>query len=401
MAKSIWTIEKNALAGLVLSSVLAVAMVWVVAVTLARLTHLSDQVVRSVETMEVVDSLLDHLVDVETGERGYIITGDAAYLAPHERGLAAVQDLRSKLTSLLDGELSGQELAGLDRRLEAKIAISRANVHARKLGFEAARARVVEGAGKRDMDALREILGRISQMQSTRRDDLRSMRNATMADLKRNMAIAAVMFIALLAYLHARLLQMIKAIRETEREAQHLAMHDGLTGLPNRRLMLEHLNQAFQRCVRHNNGLALLFLDLNGFKPVNDKYGHKAGDDVLKQVAHRLSGAVRASDRVARLGGDEFVVLAEGIAGKDDVCDFVRKINAEIERPILLKEWGEVAISTSIGVSIYPRDGQDIETLLRNADTAMYEAKRSGSNCYCKEQQQFRRCMARKSGGEK
>ena len=162
--------------------------------------------------------------------------------------------------------------------------------------------------------------------------------------------------------------------------------------------MLEHLNRAIQRCVRHKKSMALLFLDLNGFKPVNDKYGHKAGDEVLKQVAHRLSDAVRASDMAARLGGDEFVVLVEDIADRDDVCDIVRKINAEIERPILLKEWGEVAISTSIGVAIYPQHGEDIETLLSNADTAMYEAKRSHSNCFCKEQNQLRRCIAKDDG---
>jgi len=119
---------------------------------------------------------------------------------------------------------------------------------------------------------------------------------------------------------------------------------------------------------------------------------------VLKQVAHRLSGAVRASDIAVRLGGDEFVILVEDIADRDDACDIVRNVIAEIERPILLKEWGEVAISSSIGVAIYPRDGEDIETLLSNADPAMYEAKRSHSNCFCKEQKPLRRCIAKDNG---
>ncbi len=139
--------------------------------------------------------------------------------------------------------------------------------------------------------------------------------------------------------------------------------------------------------------MALLFLDLNGFKPVNDQYGHKAGDEVLKQVAQRLSEAMRASDRVARFGGDEFVVLVEDIQEKEDVCGIVAKVDEAIFRAFTLVEGVQVSISTSIGVAIYPRDAEDMESLLRVADTAMYAAKNSASNCFCKEQKQLRRCV--------
>lgn len=399
MIKARSNIRRTALTSLILSFMLAGIIIGMATETLARLSHNADQLVHFNAVMDVMDSLIAHMIDVETGERGYIITGNDNYLEPHEHGLAMVYRQRDELGHLLADEPSEQgRLASLAMRIDAKVAVSRSNVQARKQDFEAARARVMEGAGKREMDALRVVFDEMSQAQAKRRRELRSQRDSMMDELKRNMAIAAVLFVTLLGYLHFRLMRMVGLMHEAEQQVRHLATHDVLTGLPNRRLMLEHLNQAIQRCVRHKKGMALLFLDLNGFKPINDKYGHEAGDEVLKQVARRLSATMRASDMVARLGGDEFVVMVEDITDKEDICDIVRKVDAEIEHPILLKEQGEVAVSTSIGVAIYPRDGEDMETLLSNADTAMYEAKRSHSNCYCREQKQLHRCMVRDDG---
>lgn len=399
MSKARSNIKRTALISLILSFMLAGIVIGMATETLARLSHNTDRLIHSNTVMDAVDSLMAHMSDVETGERGYIITGNDNYLEPHEHGLAMVYRQRDEIVRLLADDSAEQDrLTNLAMLVDSKVAVSQSNVQARKQGFDVARARVMEGAGKREMDALRVVLGEMSKAQSERRNELRSQRDSMMDELKRNMAIAAVLFVAILSYLYFYLMRMVSLMHEAEQQMVHLATHDVLTGLPNRRLMLEHLNQAIQRCVRHKKSMALLFLDLNGFKPVNDKYGHEAGDEVLKQVARRLSAAMRASDRVARLGGDEFVVMVEDIANKEDICDIVRKVDAEIERPILLKEQGEVAVSTSIGVAIYPRDGEDMETLLSNADTAMYEAKRSHSNCFCREQKQLRRCMARDDG---
>lgn len=396
MSKAGSNIKRTALASLAISLVLVTALGGMAAMTLERLSDNAEQLVHSNTVINTADALLAHMIDVETGARGYIITGNDDYLEPHEHGLEKVYGQRDELARLLAGEPSEQgRLAELTRRTDAKIAVSRANVAARMRGFEAARARVAEGTGTREMVALREVLSEISLAQTNRLAELRSRRDSMIFELKRDMASAAALFLVMLFSLHYYLLRMAGLMHKAEQQATHLARHDVLTGLPNRLLMLEHLSQAIQRCVRYKKGMALLFLDLNGFKPVNDRYGHEAGDEVLKQVARRLSGAVRASDVVARLGGDEFVVLAEDIAGREGVCDIVRKITAEIARPIPLGERGEATISTSIGVAVYPQDGENLETLLSNADTAMYEAKRSGSNCYCREQGQLRHCMAK------
>jgi diguanylate cyclase (GGDEF)-like protein len=237
------------------------------------------------------------------------------------------------------------------------------------------------------------ILDEMAGAQIEQRKELRLERKSATEEMIRNIIIAAVVSVVILIYLHLRLLGIMRLKNESERDMDHLASHDALTELPNRRLMLAHMEQALQRCLRNNKSMALMFLDLNGFKPVNDRYGHLAGDEVLKQVAHRLSGAMRASDQVARFGGDEFVVLIEDITDKEDVCGIVGKVGGEIGRPFKLQQGQEVTISASIGVAIYPRDGLDLESLLRNADTAMYAAKKSESNCYCKEQTQSRRCV--------
>lgn len=394
MDKPWLNVESNSLISLVLTLVLVGVIVWMNVMGVVKITLNIEQMDHSKEIEEVVQTLKEHLNDVETGERGYIITGKQVYLEPYEHGLIMVNSQRDELVRLLANSPAEQSrLAELKSRLDNKIAMSRTHVQARKQSFEAARALVMEGTGKREMDALREILNRMTSEQDEQQEQLQRQREQVLDEMKNNIAIATVASFVVLVILHLRLLWMMKQRNEAEQKMHHLASYDTLTELPNRRMLLAHMEQAMQRCLRNNNSMALLFLDLNGFKPVNDQYGHKAGDEVLKQVAHRLSGAMRASDRVARFGGDEFVVLAEDISEKEDVCGIVGKIDAEIYRPFLLKDGVAATISTSIGVAIYPRDGLDLESLLRIADTAMYAAKKSESNCYCKEQGQSRRCV--------
>lgn len=393
------TIERNALASLVLTLSLLVVIIWMNAMGVVRISNNTDAIFRCNNILETVRLIKEHSIDVETGERGYIIAGNQSYLEPHEHGLKEILKLHENLArQLADDPSERDRLLALKRRVEAKIAVSRSNVLARSHGFEMARAKVAEGSGKREMDALRDLLDAMSKTHLERRDKLQRERGVVLIEMRNNIVIAAVVGVIVLIFLHWHLLKGMKLRNAAEQHVRHLATHDVLTGLPNRRLILEYLDHAIQRGIRHKKGVALLFLDLNDFKPINDKYGHEAGDRVLKLTAQRLSGLVRASDRVARLGGDEFVVLLDDINDKEDVCGIVGKINAEISRPILLKGHGEVAISTSIGVAIYPRDGEDMEALLRNADTAMYEAKRTGVNCYCKEQKQLRRCVFKDDG---
>ncbi len=161
----------------------------------------------------------------------------------------------------------------------------------------------------------------------------------------------------------------------------HLAQHDFLTDLPNRVLLTERLTQAMGLAKRRHKQVALLFLDLDHFKHINDSLGHTIGDQLLQSVADRLTGCVRASDTVCRQGGDEFVILLAEIAQPQDTTQVAEKLLAEFVSPHLVSGQ-ELHVTLSIGISVYPDDGDDVDTILQNADTAMYHAKAGGRNNY-------------------
>jgi diguanylate cyclase (GGDEF)-like protein len=175
----------------------------------------------------------------------------------------------------------------------------------------------------------------------------------------------------------------ITAFKERERAAELLAQHDELTGLPNRRLLPDRLGQALARARRNSEIVAVLLIDLDDFKPINDNHGHTAGDEVLRLVADRLKGCLRTTDTVARFGGDEFVVIAECGAQTADVNAVAEKILDAVSRsipPLWTTDLTapHVTITCSVGISQYPRDSEDPETLIKLADLAMYQAKQSG-----------------------
>jgi diguanylate cyclase (GGDEF)-like protein/PAS domain S-box-containing protein len=158
-----------------------------------------------------------------------------------------------------------------------------------------------------------------------------------------------------------------------------LARFDSLTGLHNRGAFFERLDHALALARRHDRALALLFVDLDRFKDVNDAFGHLPGDEVLKTLARRLTKAVRDTDTVARLGGDEFIVLAEEVTNQVDVNEFGRRLLQTLSEPVVL-HGQECRLGASIGVALFPDDGEDATTLLKAADGAMYRAKESGGN---------------------
>ncbi len=169
--------------------------------------------------------------------------------------------------------------------------------------------------------------------------------------------------------------------RRVEERVQRLAYFDNLTDLPNRELFHDRLRHALQRAQRHAGIVALLFLDLDHFKAVNDGLGHLVGDRLLKSAAKRLQGLIREEDTIARYGGDEFTVLLESVKDKASIQNVAEKIIDAISQPFEIHEH-QLHIGTSVGISCYPNDGIEVETLIKNADTAMYKAKAGGRNNY-------------------
>jgi diguanylate cyclase (GGDEF)-like protein len=164
-------------------------------------------------------------------------------------------------------------------------------------------------------------------------------------------------------------------VTQQEQLARHAALHDPLTGLPNRTLFQDRLEHALAQARRHDLALAVMFLDLDGFKAVNDTYGHDVGDAVLQTVAERLKENTRDDDTVSRLGGDEFLYLLMGATDQQAVANLAQKIVNRIQVPCQLSV-GEIRVQLSIGVALFPQHGETAESLIKAADTAMYLAKR-------------------------
>jgi diguanylate cyclase (GGDEF)-like protein/PAS domain S-box-containing protein len=176
-------------------------------------------------------------------------------------------------------------------------------------------------------------------------------------------------------------LRLTEALREREQQLEHLAQHDPLTGLPNRLLFSDRLQQAIHQAHREHRGVALLFVDLDRFKAINDSLGHPTGDLILRQAAARMRALVRESDTVARLGGDEFTVAIGDLEQTDATGLIAHKLVAAFRQPFLVEDRA-LYVTASIGISLYPLDGSDVDTLIRNADAAMYRAKDQGRDTF-------------------
>ncbi len=172
-----------------------------------------------------------------------------------------------------------------------------------------------------------------------------------------------------------------KVLEEHSLAQESLALHDALTGLPNRRLLSDRLTLSIAHARRNKSSMAVMYLDLDGFKQINDSFGHDTGDPLLRAVATRLISAVRQEDTVARLGGDEFVIALWELNNPDSVAKLVSKVIQIVSQPYCI-EARTVCITVSVGIGIYPTHGEDIETLMKGADKALYEAKRTGKNDY-------------------
>ncbi|HJV11938.1 MAG TPA: PAS domain S-box protein, partial [Burkholderiales bacterium] len=185
----------------------------------------------------------------------------------------------------------------------------------------------------------------------------------------------------LLGELERKVAERTAQLAEATARAQHLADHDALTGLPNRRLLEDRLTQALALSNRNRKASAVMFVDIDRFKMINDSLGHAVGDALLKEIASRLVNQLREGDTICRIGGDEFVVVLPEVKRSSDVAHVAQKVIEQISTPVIVEE-RELVVSCSIGIAVYPDDGRDAETLIRNADAAMYHAKELGRANY-------------------
>jgi diguanylate cyclase (GGDEF)-like protein len=198
-------------------------------------------------------------------------------------------------------------------------------------------------------------------------------------DLVRNLSFLVIFLVIFIAVLSWSLAQAIVKRKSHQLELFRSASFDQLTGLPNRSLFFERTEQTLKQGHRNERKFALLFLDLDGFKTMNDTLGHDGGDALLKKVAEKLQSCVRESDTAARFGGDEFAIVLTNLISKNDAGLVAGKIIKNLSSPFTIKG-KELQIGVSIGIGIFPENGETIDRLLQNADNAMYKVKKKGKN---------------------
>ena len=225
-----------------------------------------------------------------------------------------------------------------------------------------------EGAEQREVAA--DLRDKVTEHDAKAKDELSAHTEALLREANEHLVVASV-----------RAQAITDAAEQTTSQMTHMAEHDFLTGLPNRMLLTDRLAQAISLALRHGKKVALMYLDLDHFKHINDSLGHEVGDKLLQSAAKRLQACVRFSDTVSRQGGDEFVVLLAEVEEVQGAVLIAEKLIEAMTEPHIIGDH-RLHVTLSIGISLYPDDGKDVEAMIRNADTAMYHAKKSGRNNY-------------------
>ena len=340
----------------------------------------SQQEVSNVGILQLREAF-DDLLDAESGQRGYLLSHDENYLTPYNRAITRIDGHFGKARQALADTDNKTAVAQVDALLLLKILKLAELAETIRLGrtanFEGAENLLRNGTGKQQMDQIRTIMDELlSNVRLQHKLLNESSKNGVHWAGYLVISTGAVLAL-LVGFATLLLLQIIRKHNHVKTQLESEATLDSLTGLPNRRLLLQWLDRLMGQALRGESELAVLFLDLDGFKCINDQLGHHVGDAVLKTASARLTAVLRTADLLARNGGDEFVVVVSGSATVSALQGLSDRILGALSQP-LLDELSTYALSASIGVAIYPEHGTDVTTLLKAADTAMYEAKRLG-----------------------
>ena len=376
------TIDNVALTTLIFA-VIAIAAVSTVAVISAEnLISINDRVLRTQRIVASLEAIRFQALLVETGEQSFLITGKDADLAQYRAGAVEMDAEISYLTDKrIDFSVLDENFNSLQSAVAALVQKEKRLVETRKnRGFSTAQAMVRQAGDDYAHEKLVTLTYRMLTGIKKQLDNLQ-VDQFLYGDKVRRLILALISSAALiLIFLYGTLRRLSIDQRKMQTRMAHQATHDALTGLFNRPAVVDHIEaQINDPMTPALGGLTLLLLDLDGFKEVNDTLGHNAGDDLLKQVAARITAALRDSDYVARLGGDEFLVILPQLSDIDIAQHVMAKLIDIIGSPYALG-MRSAEVTVSIGASRFPQDGRDRETLMKCADLALYTAKRGGRN---------------------
>jgi diguanylate cyclase len=333
----------------------------------------------SARRMLALEETLTSLQDVRIHQGSYLITGKEAYRELFDQAREQLEKNVRQLEQLYagDDEHNTRVIRELKRLYGLKVKeLLAATELQRESGFDVARAMFMSRNNDDFGVGIRILIEHLKQRDIESAEATNQLIGRQHVQLLS--AAAGVFVLAVLcgALTHVSLKREVRQRRDLSERLEHEATHDALTGLPNRRSFMHELDRALSRAQRNGSMLAILFIDLDGFKRINDDLGHHTGDELLKHVAHQFEGSLRKSDLVARLGGDEFAVIADANNG-DSLEQLAERLIATVSMP-LIEGHEDRRISASIGLALYPVDAVDGNALLSEADAAMYRAKRQG-----------------------
>jgi diguanylate cyclase (GGDEF)-like protein len=323
-----------------------------------------------------VRQVYETLLGMESSQRGFLLTGDVSYLQPYLHDSGQLDGVVATFERLYrDDGGSGavvDEIRSLTREKQAELTET---IDLARKGQRDAALDIVRGnRGKEIMEQLDGKLLSIVAQQRTARTGYLQQAQQTLRRLYLLGAAVGVLILVLVAVAVRTLSGSIARLNDAQKAEEYNAMHDQLTGLPNRRYLTEWLTTALAGAQRAGREMHLLYFDLDGFKAVNDRLGHEAGDHVLQVTAGRLRSTLRTSDFIARLGGDEFVAALPDTGEPTSLDALVERLEAALN-VAPLPELDDGAVSASIGAATYPKDGTSVAALLAAADHAMYERK--------------------------
>jgi diguanylate cyclase (GGDEF)-like protein len=323
------------------------------------------------------------VVNAETGQRGYLITQRIEFLEPYTSSLSHIQRLMSDIDqwAVGEGNLQNEWIEAKKdillrlQQLKSTIVLERAS------GFASARDSLLDRSGATTMARIRSEIGQMISIETQLRDSDQAQADRLGSALFAYWGAFGGVAVLILVLAYLRLLADSRTQSSLMNRLTFTASHDPLTGLPNRAYFEEWLKKGLARARRTHERLAVLFIDLDGFKNVNDTLGHKAGDRVLSAVAESSRRALREADLIARLGGDEFAVAAV-VANPAEDCRLLAERILKSLRPAPIPELHRDSISASIGIAVFPDDAENGEALIALADQAMYSVKTHGKSGY-------------------
>ncbi|MGB7542731.1 MAG: diguanylate cyclase [Burkholderiales bacterium] len=324
-----------------------------------------------------ISDVLSMLQDAESGQRGYLLTGKISYLEPYHSSLNEIDERISLLREMCVGDPDClQRIQQLQSLKDAKFAEMGRTIRLQQSRRTADALRIIEsGESRREMDSMRAILAELGDNFRLKRTTYSNWVAQEVVRAEYSF-LAVTVLITLIVFLSYRTAStMLRRDAELKVRLEEAALHDQLTGLPNRRFVSSWLPYALSQVRREHTKLAALFVDLDDFKEINDRWGHTAGDKVLVHAAERFRDMLRQSDILARVGGDEFVILIPNAPSREKLIELSSRLSESLKTLADGKE-AHLWVNASVGIALFPDDASTEDELLSAADSAMYAAKR-------------------------